>query len=60
MIFISLPDTQMASEKPSRAKLNSHIWINSSNLMEVIANLPFLLLLGIFPGPPYGFNASTL
>ena len=34
MIFISLPDTQMAFEKPSRAEVNPHVWINSSNLMR--------------------------
>lgn len=33
MIFISLPDTQMVSEKTFRAKQNPHVWINSSNLI---------------------------
>ena len=58
MIFISLPDTQMASEKPSRAKVNLHVWINSSNLMGNNSQSSISSPAWYFPRSP--FNASTL
>lgn len=60
MIFISLPDTQMAFEEPSRAKAHPHLWINSSNLRGVNSLSPTVLLLGILPSPLCCFDTTTL